>query len=252
AKMVRSACLFLEGKAEELLNELIHHMEKESKALRFEKASAIRDRISALREVIEGQNTAPAFKFREFEPILSPEVGKETVSSLKKLLKLNVTPSRIEAFDVSQTGGTEPVGSVVVFDKGKPQNSSYRRFRIKFSMERDDCAMISEIVRRRYKRALTENNRLPDLIIIDGGPAQVKSANAVLRELDIADIPIIGLAKRFEHVFTPGGSKPLILPANSSALRLIMYIRDEAHRFAVRFQVCGKLPVGENLYVSSR
>ncbi len=160
---------------------------------------------------------------------------EDAVIQLKKLLALEVLPSRIEAFDISQTGGEEAVGSMVVFNGGLPERREYRRFRVQYAPGRDDCAQISEIVLRRYRKVLAGGKELPDLVLVDGGPGQLNSALFSLKELGITDIPVIALAKQYEHVFCEGVSEPLILPPASRALQLMRHIRDEAHRFATGF-----------------
>jgi excinuclease ABC subunit C len=151
------------------------------------------------------------------------------------LLGLKVLPARIEAFDISHTGGEEPVGSMVVFENGLPNRGEYRHFKVQYAPGRDDCAQISEVVHRRYRRVLEEKRELPDLILVDGGAGQLRSALNSLRELGIINIPVIGFAKQFEHVFSEKASEPIVLPPNSSALQLIRHIRDDAHRFAIGF-----------------
>lgn len=235
AGKVQSACLFLEGKAEELLQKLRDEMKRESSALHFEKAALLRNRIDALRMVLEEQKTKIGDIIHISAPLLQHAEWKEAVLQLKELLKLKTSPSRIEAFDISQTGGTTAVGSVIVFEDGLPQSRYYRHFKIKSAPRKDDCAMIAEIVRRRYVRILREKRKLPDLILIDGGAGQLHSALDALENAGITDISVIGLAKRFEHIYSTGKSKPTILPPDSSALQLVRHVRDEAHRFAIGF-----------------
>ena len=157
---------------------------------------------------------------------------------LKKALNLPRLPGKIEAFDISTIQGTDAVGSMVVFRQGKPEKSSYRRFKIKTVDGQDDYAMMLEVVLRRYKRILgkAENNlKLPDLIVIDGGRGQLNAGVKALTELGITDIPIISLAERNELIFTEDQNEPIVLPQDSKALLLLRYIRDEAHRFAVSY-----------------
>jgi len=162
------------------------------------------------------------------------ESALEALTQLKEVLSLGSLPHHIEAFDISNISGTDAVGSVVVFENGLPVNSKYRQFNIKTVKGVDDVAMIGEVVSRRYARLVSEQKPMPDLILIDGGPGQVSAAQKSLQKLDL-DIPLIGLAKRFEHIVTPkkGTGGVIILPRTSGALKLLMLIRDEAHRFAV-------------------
>ncbi len=162
------------------------------------------------------------------------ETALEALTQLKDVLSLGTLPHHIEAFDISNISGTDAVGSMVVFENGLPVNSEYRQFNIKTVTGMDDFAMIAEVVSRRYARLVREQEPMPDLILIDGGPGQVSAAQRSLKELAL-DIPLIGLEKRYEHIITPkkGVGQVIILPRTSGALKLLMQARDEAHRFAV-------------------
>lgn len=160
------------------------------------------------------------------------EDKEEALDQLKECLKLKEKPLLIEGFDISNIQGKEATGSVVVFEKGKPEKSEYRRFKVKTVEGIDDFAMLSEIVRRRYRRSLKERHPLPQLILIDGGKGQVSSCTNTIRELDLNCISVIGLAKEFEQVYLPHSSVPVNVPPDSGALKLLQQIRDEAHRFA--------------------
>ena len=124
---------------------------------------------------------------------------------------------------------------MVYFENAKPKKSEYRKYKIRTVPGVDDFASMKEVVYRRYAKIIADNAELPDLIVIDGGKGQLSSAYEVLKELKIDKIPIIGLAKRLEEVFTIGSSDSLLLPKSSSSLRLLQQIRDEAHRFAITF-----------------
>ncbi len=157
------------------------------------------------------------------------------VIALQKVLSLAAPPIRIEAFDISNISGSDPVASMVCFTNGSPSKSDYRHFKIRTVSGIDDFAMINEVVFRRYKRLLDEKVALPDLILIDGGKGQLSSAVSALEELGIDDRPIISLAKKLEEVFTPEFQDPQSIPKDSPALRLLRQVRDESHRFAVTF-----------------
>ncbi|MCX5716445.1 MAG: helix-hairpin-helix domain-containing protein [Candidatus Omnitrophica bacterium] len=131
--------------------------------------------------------------------------------------------------------GKEAVGSMVIFVNAKPYKNGYRRFKIKEVQGVDDYAMIKEIVRRRYASLVEEKMPLPDLIIIDGGKGHLSSAKEELDKLGLKDMPVMAIAKEFEHVFVPQRETPIKLPPNSMALYLIQRIRDEAHRFAIDY-----------------
>jgi excinuclease ABC subunit C len=162
------------------------------------------------------------------------ESAIEALEALKDVLSLENLPLHIEGFDISNISGTNPVGSMVYFENGMPANSKYRQHNIKTVKGIDDFAMMAEVVHRRYSRLLKNKGPMPDLILIDGGPGQVGAAKSSLDALGL-DIPMIGLAKRFEHIITTkkGPEEVIVLPHSSPALKLLMHIRDEAHRFAV-------------------
>jgi excinuclease ABC subunit C len=160
---------------------------------------------------------------------------RNTLLDLKKYLKIPKIPRHIECFDISNISGKLAVGSMVVFEDGMPKKSKYRKYKIEIPGP-DDYAMMKDVLNRRYSKiALEGKNKRPDLIIVDGGKGQLNVGLNVLKSCDMEDIPIIGLAKEFEHVFIPEVSSPLILPRNSEALHLLQRIRDEAHRFAVTY-----------------
>lgn len=151
-------------------------------------------------------------------------------------LNLPRIPSHIECFDNSNIQGTNPVAACVVFKNGKPSPSDYRHFNIKTVEGPNDFASMDEIVYRRYKRMIDEDQPLPQLIVIDGGKGQLGVAVRVLEELNILDkVSVIGLAKRLEEIFYPGDPVPLYLDKRSETLKVIQHIRNEAHRFGITF-----------------
>jgi excinuclease ABC subunit C len=157
------------------------------------------------------------------------------VKTLMTDLRLSSPPKRIECFDISNIQGSDTVASMAVFLDGKPRKSQYRKFKIRGVEGPDDFASMQEVIRRRYERLLEGAEGVPDLIVIDGGKGQLSRAVEVLRELNLEDIPIIGLAKRLEEVFVPGTHEPLSIARTSAGLRLLQQIRNEAHRFAVTY-----------------
>jgi len=157
------------------------------------------------------------------------------LSALKRDLRLESLPRKIECFDISNLQGTDTVASMVVFEDGKPKKSQYRKFIIKQVEGPDDFASMREVLTRRYGRLLEENQTLPDLIMVDGGKGQLSSAVESLENLGIRKYNIIGLAKRLEEVFFPGISEAQSIPKTSSSLKLLQQVRDEAHRFAITF-----------------
>ena len=158
----------------------------------------------------------------------------EKLEALQKELKLKEAPRVIECFDISHISGTSTVGSMVQFRNGIPDKSNYRRFKIRTVKGVDDFKAIAEVVSRRYKRLREENERMPDLIVIDGGKGQLKSATEELKKLGLK-IPIVSIAKREEEIYVPGLSIPLNMKKESTASRFIQEIRDEAHRFAIKY-----------------
>ena len=155
---------------------------------------------------------------------------------MKKDLRLSEEPKHIECFDNSNMQGTNPVAACVVFKDGKPSKKDYRHFNIKTVEGPDDFASMEEVVYRRYSRLLSENESLPQLIVIDGGKGQLSSA---LKSLDVlglrGKIAIIGIAKRLEEIYYPGDSIPMYLNKKSETLKIIQYLRNEAHRFGITF-----------------
>jgi excinuclease ABC subunit C len=154
---------------------------------------------------------------------------------IQNILNLKKPPFRIEGYDISNTGGEESVGSVVVFEHGLPKKGDYRKYRIKTIKGPNDVASIQEILRRRFTNIIQEQGFYPDLILIDGGKGQWSAAFQVLAELRLQKIPLVSLAKKEELLFIPGRMDGLRLERTSPALKLCQNIRDEAHRFALSY-----------------
>jgi excinuclease ABC subunit C len=157
----------------------------------------------------------------------------EVLKEAKERLNLPIEPRIIEGFDISNIEGKDATGSMVYFLEAKPFNKNYRHFKIKTRSTPDDVAMMKEVLERRYSMLLKRNLELPDLIIVDGGKGQLNVGISVLQELGL-EIPIIGLAKKYEEIYIPNKKDPIVLPKNSPLLKLFQRVRDEAHRFAVR------------------
>jgi excinuclease ABC subunit C len=161
---------------------------------------------------------------------------REVLITLQKDLQLQNLPVIIECFDNSNFQGTTPVASMVRFADAKPDKKGYRHFNIKTVEGPDDFASMKEIVFRRYKRILEEGEKLPDLIVVDGGKGQLSSACEALKELNIyGQVPVIGIAKKLEEIYYPEDPFPLHINKKSAGLLLLQQIRDEAHRFAITF-----------------
>ena len=166
------------------------------------------------------------------------------LNDLQAKLDLPAVPIRIECYDISNIQGKSPVGSMVVFEDGRPKPAHYRHFRIKTVQGANDFAMLQEVLRRRFGRlARSEEgipeepsfSSVPDLLLVDGGKGQLSSAREVMEAMGLAAVPTFGLAKEQEELFRPGQSEPIRLPLDSEALFLVQRIRDEAHRFAITF-----------------
>lgn len=216
---IRSIKLILDGKKDDLYRSLRTEMEDLSRRKDFEGAARLRDQIRAVGALYSGTGDINYFKEAE---------------QLQRAIGLERAPIRIECFDISNIMGNQSVGSMVSFLNGKPDKNNYRRFRIKTVTGIDDFRMIAEIVRRRYTRLQKENLSFPDLIIIDGGKGQLGAAIMELKKLKLI-LPIISLAKQEEEIFLPGKRNSIKLSHDSLGLKLLMRIRDEAHRFGLKY-----------------
>ncbi len=161
--------------------------------------------------------------------------GLDALAELSAIAGLHSPPRRIEGFDISNTGGDESVGSVVVFEAGRPRRDEYRKYKIQGVVGPNDVRSLAEVVRRRYARLLREKGCFPDLILVDGGKGQLHAARRALGELKLDRPPVISLAKKQETIFIQGRKNGVHLERTSPALKLLQHIRDEAHRFAVSF-----------------
>jgi len=157
----------------------------------------------------------------------------EALASLRQELSLPKIPQRIEGFDISNTGGQETIGSMVVFVAGLPEKKEYRRYRLRTVSGPDDIASLKEVLARRYRRVLAGESSAPDLILVDGGKGQLHAAQEVLSQLNLTPIPVVALAKKEEIIFNQAFPDGLRLEPTSPALKLLQHIRDEAHRFAL-------------------
>ena len=224
--LVSGIISLLEGRMDEAVDRLREEMEKGARDHDFERAAYLRDRIRVLQKMMEGKDLAKAPTPRRLLE----------VEELKAKLRLSKKPMRIEAFDISNIQGANIVGGLVTFYGGLPLKNDYRRFQIR-SVEKkpNDAAAIREVVKRRYSGSLARKLPLPDLVMVDGGIAQVNSGKKALQEAGKGRIPVIGLAKKQEEIYLPGKASPLSLPRTSAGLKLLQRIRDEAHRFAVTY-----------------
>ena len=198
------------------------------------------------RELLEqaAANAAEAMRQMRIKLDYDAERTAALLNDLQARLGLPTLPVRIECYDISNIQGKYPVGSMVVFEEGRPKPAHYRHFRIKTVQGANDFAMLQEVLRRRFSRhARSEEgtpeepsfSRLPDLVLIDGGKGQLSAAREVMESMGLASVATFGLAKEQEELFRPGESDPIRLPLDSEALFLVQRIRDEAHRFAITF-----------------
>ena len=185
------------------------------------------------------ERNAKYFRMERFKQtkIVDPDRHvNRLMAQMKSDLRLSVEPRHIECFDNSNIQGTNPVAACVVFKDGKPSKKDYRKFNIKTVTGPDDFASMEEVVFRRYRRLLNEDEPLPQLIIVDGGKGQLSSGVKALEALGLrGKIAIIGIAKRLEELFYPGDSIPLYLDKKSETLKVIQQLRNEAHRFGITF-----------------
>ncbi|HVL32927.1 MAG TPA: excinuclease ABC subunit UvrC, partial [Actinomycetota bacterium] len=191
------------------------------------------------------QNATESFSQHKLKRRSDFAARAKQLNSLQEALGLPDAPLRIECYDISNLGPSEKVGSMVVFEDGLPKRSDYRRFAIKGVEGQDDFASMAEVIRRRFTAYLAEQNEPrdkpgkfaypPNLIVIDGGWGQLNAALGILADLGLQHIAAVGLMKRFEEVCVPGRDEPVQIPRGSEALYLIQHVRDEAHRFAVRY-----------------
>ncbi len=229
-KEIQRLRMFLEGKKDRLLQQMRAEMREAAAKLEFEAAARLRDEIKALESLSERG---------ELERHVQPEVffidPKKGLAGLEKVLALPKKPRTIEGVDIAHLGGREAVGSLVQFIDGVPFKPGYRRFRIKASEGGDDFASIREVVQRRFRALLERGDSFPDLLLVDGGKGQLAAAMQAFEQLGVEPPPTVALAKQQEELYRPGQPEPLRLSRHSYALRLLQYVRDEAHRFAQHY-----------------
>lgn len=232
----------LSGRTRSLISDFHEKMRQAATDLRFEEAQlwknraelleAHHERVKAVGHGILDMETYKLLKEKSLPKRI--EKSEKVLEQLRKDLGMAETPHHIECFDNSNIQGTNPVAACVVFKEALPSKKDYRHFLIKTVVGANDYASMKEVVNRRYSRMLAEGEPLPQLIVIDGGKGQLSFALEALNELGIAGkVFIVALAERLEEVIIPGDPLPLFLDRNSSSLRVLMHIRDEAHRFGI-------------------
>ena len=229
-KDIKRLRMFLEGNRKRLLGDMRQEMSEASAALRFEQAARLRDEIHMLESLRERG---------ELDKHEQPEVffvdPKKGLAGLQKILKLETRPRNIEGVDIAHLGGNETVASLVQFIDGLPFKPGYRRYRIRDVEGIDDYAAIREVVARRFRKLRDDGDVFPDILLVDGGIGQLRKAMEAFLALDIRPPLVLSLAKKEELVYVMDRAKPLRLSRRSYALRLLQYVRDEAHRFAQHY-----------------
>jgi excinuclease ABC subunit C len=227
---IRRLVRVLTGQRKAIVDELRAKMKECASAREFEAAALYRDQVDALESLD---------RMGDLEHPIDPEVPvidpAEGVASLQTALGLPGLPATIEGFDVAHLSGTDAVASCVTFLNGVPARGGYRRFKIKRAEGGDDFASLKEVVSRRYVRLRDEGAAMPDLIMVDGGQGQMAAAAQALRESGIPDFRLCSLAKREEIIYTLDHPEGVRLARRNTGLRLLQYVRDEAHRFAQHY-----------------
>lgn len=222
--------LFLDGQRDRLLSDMREEMLQASQQLLFERAARIRDQLAAIENIDLRGNLNDHAQPEAFQ--IDPKRG---VAGLQKIFRLPHPPRRIEGVDIAHLSGNETVASLVQFIDGLPFKHGYKRYRIRTVKGVDDFASIREVVSRRLAKLRDENESFPDILLIDGGKGQLSAAMDAMRSLEITPPFTLSLAKAEEEIYLPGQSEPKRLSRHSFALRLLQYVRDEAHRFAQHY-----------------
>jgi excinuclease ABC subunit C len=221
---------FLDGGSKALLKEMQAEMQEAADAKRFEQAARLRDEIHMLESIADRGDLE-----KHEQPEVFYQDPKKGLAGLQKILKLPTQPRTIEGVDIAHLGGTETVASLVQFIDGLPFKPGYRRFRIRETDGVDDYASIHEVVSRRFRRLDVEGEVFPDILLVDGGKGQLGKALQAFETQGITPPLVLSLAKREELVYVMGREEPLRLSRHAFALRLLQYVRDEAHRFAQHY-----------------
>jgi excinuclease ABC subunit C len=229
-KQIRKLVMVLEGRTARLFAKMEAEMKEASAAMLFEKAARIRDEMAALKKLeLRGDQD------KHVQPEVFHIDPKKGLIGLKKVLGLTQTPRSIEGVDIAHLSGEDTVASLVSFIDGLPFKDGYRKFKIKSVQGVDDFASMREVITRRFKRLHDEDGVFPDILLIDGGKGQLNAALDAFAALGITPPTVISLAKQEEEIFRPGESESIKLSRHSAALRLLQYVRDEAHRFAQHY-----------------
>jgi excinuclease ABC subunit C len=229
---IRRLARFLDGDRKTVMRDLEKEMTRAAEARRFEDAAKLRDEIKSLEALGRRARKGDQQYWQPEAFIQSPAEG---VAALQQALELPEPPRIIEGIDIAHLQGGEMVGSKVTFIDGVPFKDGYRRYKIKHGQGNNDYLSIQEVVSRRYREAGANNELFPEVILIDGGLGQLHAAMEVFKTMDVRPPMVISIAKREESVYVQAKSQPLRLARNHLGLKLLQYIRDEAHRFAQHY-----------------
>ncbi len=220
---------FLESKRSVMLREMKGEMEQASKNLDFEEAAKLRDQIRAIEKLDERGRRSAGWQPETESFYVDPKKG---LASLQRALGTEREIRAIECFDIAHLQGNQTVGSKVCFIDGRPLKSQYRRYRVRTASSHDDYGALREVVSRAYRDAGAGHELFPDLILIDGGPGQLRAAKEALSVYPYQPPLLLALAKREERLYRPSREEPIRLGRQNLGLKLCQFVRDEAHRFA--------------------
>lgn len=239
-QQVRHLISFLGGRGKSLLKKLEKQMTSAARSMHYEQAAFYRDQIKAIKSLSQ-RGLDPSILLVDGLTV-DPQQGLE---ELETIYDLETTPRIVEGIDIATLQGTESVGSLVQFIDGHPFKNGYRRFKIRSVEGVDDYGMMREVVYRRYSKLADQEQLLPDVLLLDGGPGQLAAAEGVLNDLGVRIPLVVSLAKKEEVLYRRG--EPLTLKRTSAALKLLQYVRDESHRFAQSYHhlLRGKSVFGE-------
>lgn len=229
-KQIRKLLMVLEGKKDKLIRSMEKQMKTAAHEKKFELAARIRDEIAALRK-LEMRGDVD----KDIQPHVFQIDPKKGMRGLAKVLGFTKLPRTIEGVDIAHLAGEDTVASLVSFIDGLPFKPGYRRYKIRSVEGVDDFASMREVISRRFRRLQEEESPFPDILMIDGGKGQLNAALQAFQLLGIEPPTLISLAKKEEEIYRPSGAEPLRLSRHSAALRLLQYVRDEAHRFAQHY-----------------
>jgi excinuclease ABC subunit C len=222
----------LQGQRGAILHELERDMAAASAAQQFEKAAKLRDELKALRSLGDRARQGEQQYWQPEAFSVDPRAG---TAALQEMLHLPEPPRIVEGIDIAHLQGGETVGSKVCFIDGAPFKDCYRRYRIRHERGNNDYLSIQEVVSRRYREAGQNNELYPDVILVDGGLGQLHAAMEIFKTMDVRPPMVISLAKKQELIYTQARTEPIRVGRDHAGLRLLQYIRDEAHRFAQHY-----------------